>query len=465
MKLVNPLISVYITNYNYERFLKASIESVLNQTLQDFELFIIDDGSSDGSKEIIESYRNTDRITIIYQQNKGLNITNNVAMRVSKGKYIMRLDADDTLEPNALSEMSEVLESDDELGLVFPDYYYIDIDGNIIGEEHRHDFNHEVSLYDQPAHGACTMIRLSFLKRLGGYNESFTCQDGYDLWIKFVTHHKVTNVKKALFSYRRHGNNLTGNEKRILDTRMKIKDTFVKEHYDPTHSSLVIIPVRNNYINKESWPLYTYDDQSILQRKVDASLNATNVKIVAVVSSDKEILEFANNIYGSNERVRVIERPDSFGDPNHTLSETIDLAIETVEAEQISIDSVMTVTLEYPFLETEVIDDMVNTLYLFQSDSVLSVRVDNKLYFKHSGHSLVPILERDKFTKIEREALYKGAGGITLSKLSKYKETKIMLSGVVSHVIVDDKNGFAVFDNFDFQLFKSYNNREEKILN
>ena len=66
------------------------------------------------------------------------------------------------------------------------------------------------------------MIRLENLRMLGGYNESFICQDGYDLWIKFIMHYKVTNINKP-FYYRRHGNNLTGNEERILSTRKKLK--------------------------------------------------------------------------------------------------------------------------------------------------------------------------------------------------------------------------------------------------
>ena len=159
-----PLISVYITNYNYEKYLAQAIESVLNQTFKGFELFIIDDGSSDESKNIMESYRERDEITLIYQKNKGLNITNNVAMRLSSGKYLMRLDADDYLEPTALEVLSNTLEGDDELGLVFPNYYYVNKKGDRIGEEKRHNFDKDVSLYDQPAHGACTMIRLKFLK-------------------------------------------------------------------------------------------------------------------------------------------------------------------------------------------------------------------------------------------------------------------------------------------------------------
>ena len=104
-----PLLSVYITNYNYGNYITQAIESVLNQSFQSFELFIIDDGSTDNSKEIIESYAQHPKVKVIYQQNKGLNITNNIALRLANGKYIMRLDADDYLVVNALEKMIDAL--------------------------------------------------------------------------------------------------------------------------------------------------------------------------------------------------------------------------------------------------------------------------------------------------------------------------------------------------------------------
>ena len=83
----------------------------------------------------------------------------------------MRLDADDYLDSNALLVMSNLLEKNEDLGLVFPDYYMVDIKGDILSVEKRHDFDEEVTLLDQPAHGACTMIRKKNLQSLGGYDE------------------------------------------------------------------------------------------------------------------------------------------------------------------------------------------------------------------------------------------------------------------------------------------------------
>ena len=98
-----PLVTIYLVNHNYGRFLKRSIDSVLSQDFLDFELIIIDDGSTDHSNEILINYEQIDKVNVVRQKNKGLSVTNNIALKMSSSRYIMRLDADDYLLKNALS--------------------------------------------------------------------------------------------------------------------------------------------------------------------------------------------------------------------------------------------------------------------------------------------------------------------------------------------------------------------------
>lgn len=448
------LVTVYITNYNYELFIRESIQSVLNQNFQDFELLIIDDGSTDNSKLIIEEYRNHPKIKIIYQQNKGLNVTNNIAMRASNSKYIIRLDADDFLEENALEIMTSILESDEELGLVFPDYYYVNKDGEVTGQEIRHNFDKEVSLLDQPAHGACTMIRLDFLKKLGGYNESFTCQDGYDLWIKFIMHYKVTNVNIPLFSYRRHGSNLTSNEDKILETRKKIKDTFIDHYNLKTPSTIAIIPVRSTYFGEINWPLYSYKNATILERIIQKAIESTKIQKVVVTTSEKEILDVLNKINIKNEKFMIVERPDSFAGFNESLFNTFNHVLNKLGEINFNPEAIMSLAIEFPFISRDMIDDAINTLTIFKSDSLLSLRPDNRMYYQHIGHGMKPILDQDKFTKLEREAIYKGVGGIVVSTVDNFIKNKKMVSGKVGHIIVEEKHSIQINSKFNFEIFK-----------
>lgn len=456
IRIDNPLITVYVTNYNYGRFINVCIESLLNQTFKDFEVIIIDDGSTDNSKEVIESYRHVEKVSIIYQQNKGLNITNNIAMRAAKGKYIMRLDADDFLEPNALELMSAKLEQDDKLGLVFPDYYYVDRDGNRIGEEKRHNFDENVSLYDQPAHGACTMIRLEYLRNLGGYNESFTCQDGYDLWIKFITHYPVSNIRIPLFSYRQHGNNLTSNELRILSTRQKIKDLHIETFGVQLPTTVAIIPLRRTFIAGVDWLLFpTKENDTVLSNLLRTVAESKKVEKFVVTTSDVELIQYLKQFEKLYPEMIVLERPAAFEELHETLSKTIKLVLSQKSIVDLNPKAILTIAADFPFLTTEIIDDAINTLSIFQADSLLSVRPDNRMYYQHTGHGMQPLLDQYKFTKLEREALFSGMGGIVAATVDSFKRSDRMVAGKVGHIVVDQKAALGVFSPFDLEVFKA----------
>ena len=104
--LSTPLVSVYIVNHNYGDFLEIAINSVLNQTLTNYEIIFIDNGSTDSSRKKLEGFYSNPKIRIILQKNMGLNAANNVALKFAKGKYIIRLDADDYFDKNALEILS-----------------------------------------------------------------------------------------------------------------------------------------------------------------------------------------------------------------------------------------------------------------------------------------------------------------------------------------------------------------------
>jgi CMP-N-acetylneuraminic acid synthetase len=444
-------VTVYITNYNYERYIRQSIESVLSQTFQDFELLIIDDGSTDNSRDIIEQYRSHEKVRIIFQENKGLNATNNVAIQAARGKYLMRLDADDFLEPPALGIMAALMEADPELGLVFPDYYYVDANNHRIGQERRHHFDDEVTLYDQPAHGACTMIRLGFLKKLGGYDETLSCQDGYELWLKFITFHKVTNISRPLFSYRRHHHNLTTNESKILETRKIIKQKFVSQHFE-SPKTLAIIPVRSKYFGGANWPLWEYAGRTALEHKVESCLAAQNINHVVVVTAEDDILEFAQSRYEARKDVTVLRRPHSFAAEQVSLAQTVQLALD--QAGQ-GMDLVATVSIDYPFVKPSSIDEAINTQMIFKADSVISVQLDTSTYYRHNGKTLKPILNQDKHTRYEREALFKGVGGVVVATVDSFVRNVSMVSERIAHVVLSQEEALSIHNQFNFNIFKA----------
>ena len=287
MLKINPLVTVYITNYNYGKFIKKAINSVLNQTFKNYELIIIDDGSKDKSVEIIKEFQNKKNIKIIYQKNKGLVVSNNLALRLSKAKYIMRLDSDDWLDPHALEIMSNILERDKRISLVFPDYYEVDKNGKILRQMRRHNFK-KVKLFDQPAHGACTMIRKENLLDIGGYDEEFNCQDGYYLWLKFIKKYVVRNVNLPLFYYRQHEKSLSKNNKRILLNRSKIISKLqIKEK---NKKILAILPIRGLKLNPNSLVLKKLKNKPLVFFTIESILGSKLINKLVVTSPDDQLL-------------------------------------------------------------------------------------------------------------------------------------------------------------------------------
>ena len=446
MNKENFLVTVYITNFNYGKFIKQAIESVLIQTEQSFELIIIDDGSTDNSKEIIEKYNDLKNIRIVYQKNKGLNVTNNIALRAARGKYIVRLDADDYFSPNALELLLEKLESDSMLGMVFPDYFIVDTQGEVLERQKRHDFDNEVKLFDQAAHGACTMIRVQFLREIGGYDESFSCQDGYELWVKFTSKFKVSNINEPLFYYRKHGKNLTSNEDKILDTRATINSKYVKK-FNKEIKSVAIIPVRGEGNDIYKLP---FGSHTLLEEKINQALESNFITKVIVTSPDKNIKQLINDKYENLDKVSFFYRDKSKTRINVDLNSTLELIVKKFK--NLDFKAITILAIEFPFLKPSKIDDAINTMVLFDADSLISVRNTNKLLFRHNGRGMNPILGMEKFTKMEREMLYFHSGGISVSTRKNFEKNNKMLSGKVGHILLDQKSAFEINTEFDMKI-------------
>ncbi len=448
---MNPvLVTVYITNYNYGKYIRQAIESVLHQTLQGFELIIIDDGSTDNSREIIEEYTNHPAIQIIFQLNRGLNVTNNIALRASKGKYIVRLDADDYFHPQALELLSAALEKDPEAGLVFPDYYLVDDKGSITEEFKRHDFNSEVSLLDQAAHGACTMVRTEFLKNLGGYNESFSCQDGYELWVKFIAHYKISNINQPLFYYRRHGNNLTRNETRILSTRAEINTLYSYDRFGEL-DTLCIIPIRD-----ASLALQQLNNEKVIDYKVKEAIKSKHISKIVISSPSTVVGDYIKQKYKNDDNILFHKRDEKYARLNVNLGDTVYAILNINLIKAINFKAIIVLTIEYPFVKSYVIDDAVNTLFLFSSDSLLSVRQENTVFFQHYGNGMHPILNQDKFTRLEREAIYRPTGGISVVRLDVFEKNKQIVFGKIGHIMMDQVSSIGLFSDHDFAMAEMY---------
>jgi glycosyltransferase involved in cell wall biosynthesis len=436
-----------MTNHNYGKYIAKSIDSVLNQTFSDYELIIIDDGSTDNSKEVIGKYENTSKVTTIYQENKGLNVTNNIAIKLSKGKYIMRLDADDYLDENALMIMSNGL-NNSKCGLIFSDYYLVDEFGSVISLVRRHDFKNDVTLYDQPAHGACTMIRKEFLLEADCYSEEFQCQDGFELWLKFIKKFEVSNINLPLFYYRQHSQNLTKKQDRVLSTRHRIIKKHVSHKDVSKKNHICIMPVRGMDL-LEPIALKKLGDKTIIDIAIETILASENISNIVVSSPDIRIINYLKK---QSYEIIVDYRPKELAQLNTHIEGTIEYIVRNYK-EKINVPDTITIYhIEYPLRKTMYVDKLINTLYFFEVDSVIGVMPESSLIYKHEGNGLVPINGRDHTLTLEREFLYRRTPGLITVDYSFFRKQKKIIGGKVGHIVVDEEATINVASDLGWRL-------------
>ena len=208
----NPKVSVIIPNYNYSRYISEAINSVLAQTVTDIELIVVDDGSTDGSKEILESYGT--RIRAIFQQNQGVAAARNHGVRSSRGEYIAFLDADDFWFPEKIAKQIEVLAGDPELGLVHVGLVEIDGGGNRLAEKSDGmvgwvaddllRLERSVIL----GGGSGFMVTREAFDAVGGFDCRLSTSADWDLFYQIGSRYQVGFVPDILLAYRIHGSNM-----------------------------------------------------------------------------------------------------------------------------------------------------------------------------------------------------------------------------------------------------------------
>jgi glycosyltransferase involved in cell wall biosynthesis len=209
-----PLVSVLMAVYNSERYLAQAIESILNQTLSEFELIIIDDGSTDGSLAILQQYAAQDaRIRLHSRDNRGIPQTRNELLDMARAELIAVMDSDDVALPERLAKQVAFLKPQPQvvcLGSAF----------DLIDAQSRRITTLPVPLEDaeiQPqilaGHAAifqpCAMMRRTAVRQVGGYNPAMTQAEDLDLWLRLGEIGKLANLPEALVQYRLHANSVS----------------------------------------------------------------------------------------------------------------------------------------------------------------------------------------------------------------------------------------------------------------
>lgn len=221
-----PAITVFMPVYNAEKYLKEAIDSILNQTFQNFELLIIDDGSTDESVKIIEGYTDW-RIRLIHNDgNKGLPYTRNRGLNLARGKYLAIMDADDVSVKNRLEIQYNIMEKRSNLAVISSGKELLSNDGkSTYGWKeklyswifYRKSSQIQMDLiFHNVLVNSCSMIRMDFLKdNKISYNEKCFVMQDYEIWTQISAKQgQFQIIRKALVQYRSHQDNISNRSRK-----------------------------------------------------------------------------------------------------------------------------------------------------------------------------------------------------------------------------------------------------------
>jgi len=232
MELENPLVSILMPAYNCENFVQQAIDSIINQTYENWELLVADDASTDNTLKIIDAYSDT-RIKRFHNEiNLGYLQTWNKLIQFANGEYITFQDADDYSALNRIEKLVNTLNKNQDLGLVGSNCKFI-TDESLEVSTTNFPLNHEIIFNEIPSKfhfiGSAVMIRKEVYAKIGGYHLFFDrmgAEDHYWMYL-ILEKYKMANLSDSLYSYRFNENSVSGN---ISNNPSKLNVPFVLEH-------------------------------------------------------------------------------------------------------------------------------------------------------------------------------------------------------------------------------------------
>jgi glycosyltransferase involved in cell wall biosynthesis len=209
---MSPAVSIIMPAYNAEKFIREAIDAILNQTFDDFELIILNDGSTDSTKEIIESYKD-DRIVLINKKNEGVAKTLNAGLKSAKGRYIWRHDADDISLPRKLEAQFEFLENHPDIALCATQVAFMTERGKVAWNKRqpKNDWlgekNHRIVKFEDfnpfsPITHGTVLFRSSILESVPSYREAFITSEDIDMWLRMMEHAELAVINECLSLHR-----------------------------------------------------------------------------------------------------------------------------------------------------------------------------------------------------------------------------------------------------------------------
>ncbi|CUU05427.1 MAG: glycosyltransferase [Fimbriimonadales bacterium] len=228
-----PAVSVLIPSYNHAHYLPLALQSVFEQTYTDYEIVVVDDGSTDGSVALLESYG--ERIRLFTQQNRGTYATLNRLIAESRGQYLAILNSDDLWLPQKLEKQVAMLEANPRMGLVHTYGYFIDDAGNRLPQNplgypwpRTTCLNpiEDLVRYNRIVPSSA-MIRRECFEKLGGFREDLYGLGDWEMWLRIALHYEIGFIDEPLTLYRVHATNACHRHDKMRMDEIKVRSEAI----------------------------------------------------------------------------------------------------------------------------------------------------------------------------------------------------------------------------------------------
>lgn len=271
-----PKVSVIIVTYNREKYLKSAIKSVLNQNFQDFELIIVDDGSTDETKKLIEEIPSS-KIKYYYKPHTNAPDSRNYGINKASGEFIVWLDSDDILMPNSLELELNQFQEEPNLDIVYGDFISIDEQAKEIGVIKHYEYPTkglliEALVWDNPFPNPGTMIRKKCYDEVGNFDPSFTRAHDYEFWSRALRKCEVKHINAFVCKWRKHELRLSG------------------PHRDKSFNVKVLKKILERYSLQELFPWidWQYQEPQVAQAKACLTVG----KLFSYREADDEAMKY-----------------------------------------------------------------------------------------------------------------------------------------------------------------------------
>ena len=229
----SPGVSIVTPTYNRARFIGQAVESVLAQTMPDWELLLVDDGSTDNTREVVEPYLADPRIHYFYQPNQGQSIARNNALEKARGDFIGFLDSDDLWCADKLEQQLALFENHPDVDIVHGDENMIDEQGQETSRENMRRYSGRITpqlLADNSVSITTALVRRGCFDEMGGFQASHGVADDYDLWLRFSSRYRFHYEPGIVAAYRVMPDQISSDKRRRFAANEKIIKDFLDQY-------------------------------------------------------------------------------------------------------------------------------------------------------------------------------------------------------------------------------------------